>query len=225
MTDIKFSVGVKRKHSSGLKPAHKGYLFQDLLTAYVLAKAISERIERVTIDKKIGVVDIFDDLEIYQGGKRKRYQFKSSENINRELNEADFTAKSSSLRFDLLVQTSISAENDDVGEFRLCAAWSPPKIQDALHSLIEPLVAPDGFVNGVNSKLFRIKSDAVWPNNGSPKWACLDKAKISREQFCTFCSKFLIELDLPTASLSLNTLKPIERALVEVLVSDIGIGR
>ena len=61
-----------------LKPAHRGYRYQDILTAYVLARSLVDEYEAVVVDRKQVEDDRIDDLEIRDGGSRTRRQIKSS---------------------------------------------------------------------------------------------------------------------------------------------------
>jgi hypothetical protein len=61
-------------HSLGLAPAHTGYMYQDLVTAYFMAQGIIDRFD-LRVDKKQFEGDIFDDLHLFG---RRRIQLKSS---------------------------------------------------------------------------------------------------------------------------------------------------
>ena len=81
-----------------LKPAHFGYLYQDLITAYVLAEGLVHRYDSITVDKKVVEDDRIDDLEIVHAGHRKRFQIKSSQDDSRRLQTGDFTSKDNSVK-------------------------------------------------------------------------------------------------------------------------------
>jgi hypothetical protein len=50
--------------TGGLSPAHQGYQYQDLVTAYFLVRSIVEQFDEVTVDRKRHEGDRFDDIEI-----------------------------------------------------------------------------------------------------------------------------------------------------------------
>ncbi len=212
-----------------LKPAHKGYLYQDITTAYMLVRAVVERYDAVIVDRKQVEDDRIDDLEVAAAGRRVRRQFKSSENTLRTLASNDFTSTASSLRIDRLVLTHIRSEPPYVHQYRLCATWKPPLAEDQLTEYLEPASAEPTIENWP-SQCYRLRSDRIWPANGNPVWGPLlaatrTGAEIGRDAFLTFCDRFIIELSLPMASTSLTEPGPLERALIDELSERVGIGR
>lgn len=64
-----------RIRRGSLQPAHSGYRYQDIATAYELARALVERHERVIVDRKQVADDRIDDLEVVTAdGRRIRRQ-------------------------------------------------------------------------------------------------------------------------------------------------------
>tara|TARA_R110001583_G_scaffold192551_1_gene359177 strand:+ start:2986 stop:9072 length:6087 start_codon:yes stop_codon:yes gene_type:complete len=210
------------KRASGLRPAHKGYIYQDLLTAYALARAVVDRPDCVIVDVKKSDPDVFDDLEVVSGGIRIRRQIKWSQDANRRLSASKFTYADSDLRFDLLVKTDL-ASGTPVAEYRLCATWGVPAPDDQLSALLVPVADVGATVASTASLTFRLDAEAIWPDSGEPLWSCLNG--ITRAQFMSFCSRFILELALPAFSASLLDMQPIERALIDILNQEIGIGR
>lgn len=47
---------------ASLAAAHKGYLYQDIVTAYFLARSLVEPVQSTTVDAKFHSADRFDDL-------------------------------------------------------------------------------------------------------------------------------------------------------------------
>src|SRR5690349_19843201 len=92
-----------------LQPAHRGYRYQDIATAYVLVRSLVERFDSVTVDRKQVEDDRIDDLEVAEHGHLVRRQFKSSEDPNRAIATTDFTAAGSTLRIDRLALTFVRA--------------------------------------------------------------------------------------------------------------------
>jgi len=212
------------KHSrSSLQPAHKGYLYQDLATAYILAESLIQRFKSVTVDRKVVQDDQFDDLEIVITAGRFRRQIKSSQDPNRRLTLADFTNEQSSLRFDRLVLSYVRAETAPADEYRLCATWLPPDEQ-VLAELLELIDIPET-VAGCPSQCFRFRAEHLWPLGVSPIWDILgNSAEFTREHVLRFCNRFVIELALPNASNSLLEPGPLEQVLIRSL-ANAGIGR
>ena len=208
---------------NGLKAAHKGYQYQDLLTAYVLAETLARRYDSITIDKKLVNDDRFDDLEIIWKERRVRRQIKSSFDLNRQLSTSDIKTEQVNLRIDKLVLSFIQTCKNESDEFRLCATWQTPSETELLE-LLEPVPIPKTL--GVfPSECYRLRSDVFWPNQQTPIWECIRKnADITREDFLRFCDRFIIELGLPSASLSILNPGPLEEILLDTLAS-VGIGR
>ena len=212
----------------GLKPAHSGYRYQDIATAYLFVKALIENYDSVTVDKKVVPNDKLDDLEVIISGQIIRRQFKSSQNADRALRIVDFLGKGSSLRFDLLFLTHINDQRAPL-EHRLCATWKKPEQGDALWDFLVTEDAPPTFA-GSAPALYRLSIDKLWPEDGKPAWDVLEKyylpeSKYGRDAVAEFCEKFLIEIELPTISRELSSPGPFENFLLEILRSKVGVGR
>ncbi len=212
-----------------LQPAHRGYWYQDIATAYTLVRAIVERYDEVIIDRKVVADDRLDDLEVRAAGRRLRRQFKSSQDPARPLSVSDFTGAASSIRIDRLVLTHVRAGRKPADEYRLCATWMPPLAADPLIAVLGPTTAAPTLAGWVG-RCFQLNGEAIWPAGGAPIWPPLGDftdpaAEFGRVEFLEFCRRFVIELELPGASLELAAPGPLERALVEELTERVGIGR
>src|SRR5688572_28386965 len=65
---------------ASLDAAHIGYFYQDIATAYFLARSLVESVRSTTVDAKFHACDRFDDLLVVgDDGKKARRQFKHSE--------------------------------------------------------------------------------------------------------------------------------------------------
>lgn len=211
-----------------LQPAHRGYRYQDIATAYVLVRSIVDRYDEVIVDRKQVPDDRIDDLEVRMGGRRIRRQFKSSQGATRPLSIDDFTAQNSTLRIDRLVLTHLGAGSFAAEEYRLCATWIPPVGDDPLADFLEPQII-EPTLSSWPSRGFRLNAAKIWPVASVPLWAPLQRSPHSadfvRDDFIEFCDRFIIELELPVASRELAKPGPLERALLDTLVEAVGIGR
>lgn len=212
-----------------LQPAHRGYRYQDIATAYILVRGLVDRYDEVIVDRKQVLDDRIDDLEVRAAGRRVRRQFKSSQDAMRPLAEVDFTASSSTLRIDRLVLTHVRAGTMPADEYRLCATWAPPLSDDPLTTLLVPVMV-EPTLSGWSAHYFRLSGEAIWPVDEAPIWAPLTEyavpgAEFGRAEFLAFCERFIIELTLPVASTELTAPGPLERALVEELAEGVGIAR
>lgn len=213
---------------ASLQPAHRGYRYQDIATAYVLIRGLAERYDEIIVDRKLVEDDRIDDLEVRAGGRRIRRQFKSSEDATRPLAERDFTALRSSLRIDRLVLSYVREGGTPADEYRLCTTWASPAPDDQLAKLLVPVTATPTLANW-QSSYFQLSGEAIWPADGAPIWSPLTAyatpgAEFSRPELLAFCERFVIELGLPIASTELAAPGPLERALIEELAARIGIG-
>jgi len=211
-----------------LKPAHTGYRYQDIATAYYLIGAIIGRCDSVTVDKKQVEDDRLDDLEVSVDGLVYRKQIKSSLDVSRSIKRTDFTGVRSSLRIDRLVLTH-KRSAIVVEEYRLCATWQPPKSDDDLFNLLDDVTAEPTF-DGTNVSFYKLKADQIWPAGGESLWPLLENysqpsAEFGRDDFIEFCDKFIIELQLPTASEDLLNPGPLESSVLYLLREYVGIGR
>lgn len=212
-----------------LQPAHSGYRYQDIATAYTLARALSERYELVIVDRKQVDDDRIDDLEIITPNSRVRRQFKSSQDPRRQITANDFISNDSTLRIDRLILTYVRAGELAASEYRLCATWQPPDSGNELDRILEKIEAPPT-IAGSASCHYRIRSELLWPINGEPIWTPLNcyrdaQAEFGREDVIRFCERFIIELSLPLASSKLSEPSQLEQALIEELTEKVGIGR
>lgn len=214
---------------STLGVAHRGYAYQDLVTAYLLVRALIERFESVVVDRKAVDDDRFDDVEVTASGTRVRRQLKSSADPSAALCLTDFNSTGSSLRFDRLVNTMTAAGTHSADEYRLSVTWQPPPATDALARLLIASSDPSTFP-GFATKTFRLNVSALWPDTGLPAFAPLQLAPtgtrvLGREEVVRFCERFVIEASLPPASLDLVAPGLLERQLLSLLADQVGIGR
>ena len=164
-----------------LKPAHQGYRYQDIATAYFLVRAVVEDCDRVTVDRKQVEDDRIDDLEVDCRGRLIRRQFKSSVNPARQLASTDFFAERSTLRIDRLVLTHTRADSD-VAEYRLCATWQPPSHDHELRTFLIGVQAEPTFI-GTNPALYRLRADQIWPEGAQPVWPVLQPYHATGAEF------------------------------------------
>lgn len=211
-----------------LQPAHQGYLYQDIVTACVLVRALVERYDEVIVDRKQVDDDRIDDLEIRTSERRVRRQIKSSQNESRAIAESDFTGAHSSLRIDRLVLTHVRDKSGGADEYRLSATWQPPLHDDPLHAALQQITA-DPTVTESSTLHFKLDGQKWWPQDAAPTIAPLlpfveSGAEFGRAEFLSFCDRFVIELKMPAASLNLATPGPLESTLIGALASGVGIG-
>lgn len=95
-----------------LTAAHRGYEYQDLLTATRLVDVILGSIVETRVDEKLVPDDRFDDLTtLDESGYRERTQIKHRDNADQPLTLATFTSDARGLRLDHLVVAALAYRN------------------------------------------------------------------------------------------------------------------
>lgn len=216
-------------HAGALSAAHRGYAYQDLLTAYLLVQGLVAGFDQIIIDRKVVNDDRFDDVETRIAGRRLRRQVKSSQKSDRSITFGDFNDVRSSLRFDRLARTFVSENGVQAEEYRLCATWGAPEPGDQLVQLLQPYDVAGTF-DGCATTRMRLDASKLWTNEGgfvfpNAQQALTNAGDVSREDVLRFCQRFVIEVGLPQASLDLESPGPLERLVLAVLEDGIGIGR
>ena len=204
-----------------LGAAHRGYNYQDLVTAYHFTLALVGEIESITVDRKHYDNDRFDDLTIQKNSGIYRRQIKSSEDSNLHLELEHFTTVKRDLEIDSLILGFKNAVGI-VDEYRLCATWKPPS--DELANLLKPSAAPPTFAN-FPTKLYQLNSELIWSDANPAIWKRLKKSGITRNDFLAFVERFVIELEFPQASTDVMIPGALETLLLELLTNSVGIGR
>jgi hypothetical protein len=207
---------------ANLGAAHKGYLYQDIATAYFLATALIDPVRSVSVDHKYHLADRFDDLCVFdEDGTRRRHQFKHTDTAT------PFAKKylSSEIR-DLRVDTLVRSWREDptavrAHEYRLCATWTVPTDPGDLQ-LLTPVDTPGSF-GDYPTRRFRVAIERLWPVAQKPLWSCL--RGIRRADLAAFARIFIIELECPPASSDLGHPGTLEQLVADVLGARVGFGQ
>ncbi|WP_257460656.1 ATP-binding protein [Archangium lipolyticum] len=190
-----------------------------MITAYLLAVGLVERVESFTVDRKEFEGDKFDDLTIQTASSVVRRQVKWSQEGARELTLSHFVDSNSSLRIDYLVRSYTQAAVG-ANEYRLSTVWSLPSDLELLN-VLEPSTAQPTLPRS-DARLFQLRASELWPEGADPRWHLL--ANVARDEFLAFAERFVIELELPQSSSDLSAPGPLELQLLDFLVSRVGIG-
>ncbi|HUP60780.1 MAG TPA: ATP-binding protein [Thermoanaerobaculia bacterium] len=202
-----------------LVPAHRGYRYQDIAAAVLLARGIVvDASVTARLDRKLHSADRFDDVTLTLAGIIVRRQIKSSVAADTEWTLADFTTDGRSLRLDLLAKGAMQ----DLAFLTTRYAASAPF---AISTGLRPFLVPSPQLSpaiAASTLTWRLNIEALWPADGEPVWDVL--RGIERAEFVAFAERFLIESQLPAASLDLHTPGPLEHTLFTILVDEIGVG-
>ncbi|MCI4621419.1 hypothetical protein AT960_11115 [Priestia megaterium] len=204
-----------------LNAAHRGYVYQDLVTACFFVQSIIHNYDSVAVDKKFFKGDSLDDLTLFKNNKSERRQFKYSK--DRILKLDDLKKEKGSINLIDIINSHLEFKYDGEREYRLCLAWDEP-IDDNLLVLLEQTDSEPS-LEVLNTKCYKIKADKLWPENHKPIWDEIVELDISRDAFVKLCNILIIELDWPKASLDLTNPGLLERYLVSILEDKIGVGK
>jgi len=212
------------KSLGNLGAAHRGYIYQDVVTAYFMALCLANQSGILTVDKKLYPEDRFDDLEIHDSRGYVRRQFKRSDSPNRPLRREDLTQDTYSLRLNYLIRTFKQAGESPADEYRLCVPWAVPTADD-IAPYLEEIETSSSF-EGYRTRIFKLRADELWPEDKDAIWSPLKKPEgFTRADFINFTQRFFIELQCPQASLDFRKPNQLEKLLTELLTNRIGIGR
>jgi hypothetical protein len=141
--------------AGGLWGAHRGYEFQDLVGACLLAVAVAEASGQLAIELPRKPDDVFDDLELRRDDRVVRWQVKHSDKSDRRITTADFTGQLAFKRF----VDGMDPQVPSAYEYRLLATWGLP--EDAtLHGALVPAVASRRRARGLDGARRRRPSRA-----------------------------------------------------------------
>lgn len=209
----------------GLEHAHKGYEYQDLLSAlFIVEQLLTTNNAKFKIDKKESKNDKFDDITIISDNGIFKRQIKYSE--DKILEKADFSSASYDLALDTLFRSwkeTVGSKNIDC---RLCLAWEYIEDSQELDFLEE--VDCYNLYEDNSVKFLKINIDKIWKSGELPipTWKRLrSQAKnINREEFASFLNSFIIEVNLPKSSNDISNPGKLERLVISKL-KKFGVGK
>jgi hypothetical protein len=218
-----------------LRAAHKGYEYQDLLTAIRLVDLLLGAADRIYVDEKLVPDDRFDDLTTsWACGLWERCQFKFSHNAGRPLPLATFTSDARDCRLDRLVLSAIAdccAGTPAQRLFRLVVRDTAPD-DDRLIRALRQVDNPAALTPAFATRRYQFDPEQLWPTATAPvgvssstscdTWAFLRDGSISRDDLVWFCEHFVIEVDAPAASFDLTTPDAAEHVILRRMLGDIG---
>ena len=219
------------KQNSSLSAAHQGYLYQDILGAYFIAKELAhgKGTTQFLFDYKKtpkGIPDKFDDLAIYYEHETIYIQVKYSNDENLHiLTKDDFSSSSAYdlALFDLFA--TWKALHTPGCLWRICLAWEAPLHEDPILPLLVQLPTSQSLLPGTTC--YQIDCDILWPVNGEvlSSWRALRKhsQSIDREKFKEFLDSLVIEIQCPKSTFLQDYSQGLEKLLAKEIES-IGIG-
>lgn len=209
----------------GLEYAHKGYEYQDLLSAlFIVEQLLITNNAIFRIDKKESKNDKFDDITIISDNGVIKRQIKYSD--YKILEKADFSSDNYDLALDKLFKSWEETARKKTVDYRVCLAWEYIEDNQELDFLEE--VDCFNFYEDSNVRYLRINIDNIWKDGELPisTWRRLrSKAKdINRKEFADFLDNLIIEVNLPKASYDISNPDKLERLVISKL-KKFGVGK
>jgi hypothetical protein len=219
--------------------AHRGYEYQDLLSATRLVDLMLSVLVEAVVDKKAAKGDRFDDLTVVDAsGWRERVQFKHTDDDNRPLTLETFTGDERGLQLDRLVASAL-ADRTGAGAdansltFRVVLRDRRPEDPSLLRFLRPATADPGPFVAGMGTLRMQFDPDALWPpgqdgeddQSGVGDLFAFVRQSTTRDDLVWVCQRLVIEMEAPSASADLTAPGPAEHLLLERVRSEIGAGQ
>gem|GEM_PF-3436120 len=202
-------------------PLHKGYYYQDLVTAFFMIEAVADGHQTVYADQEFPLLDKIDDITINHGNNWVKCQVKHS--TNGKLAVGDLKNASGDLRFALLVETHVQFTESDTCRYRTILRRDLPDGSDKLWIYLLPVDEPCILV-GVQAKVFRLDGEKLWPEGGAALWSDITSYGTDRESFLDFVDKFRLEVEWPHSSFNLEEPGELEELFFAALRDRLGIG-
>lgn len=197
----------------------RGYRYQDLVAAILLARSVVEPVDTVAIESARFARDRFDDVSVQAGTSKLRLQAKQSTS-RVVLTENRFTGDDERLKIEDLVH-GYSLDPDPGTQLRLFASWHVPEETNRVGFLV-PASAPS-VIAGAQTSRWHLDANGIWPVTGRARWSPLRDA--DRADFVAFCERFVLELEAPAMSGSIADPGTLERLLIAILVDQAGVNR
>lgn len=223
-----------------LQAAHRGYEYQDLLSASRLVDLVLGTLSAADVDVKQVDDDRFDDLTVLTvDGRRERTQFKHTDNDDKPLAVETFTTDGRDLRLDRLVAAAV-ADREGPGNsaadlaFRIVLRDTRP-VDEALTAVLVPADPDPGpFVAGMQTRRLRFDIARLWPlgpgqaaagvRSGRSRFAFLRSGPkaVERADLAWLCERLVVEVEAPRSSGIMLEPGPAERILLTRVRAEVG---
>lgn len=214
-----------------LDSAHQGYIYQDILGAYLVAQELASGKGTTSFHfdyKKTpqGIPDKFDDLVIYREEQISFIQVKYSNDENQHvLTKDDFSSDGpyDLALFDLF--KTWKALHHPGCSWRICLAWDKPSPDDQIQAVLIQL--PDNISILPGTTNYRFNCDVLWPEHGNvlSSWRALrrEAQSLDRAEFQAFLDCLVLEVNCPKSTLLQDYTQGLEKLLARA-IEKIGVG-
>lgn len=203
---------------ASLNAVHKGYNYQDLVSAYAFAKAFILNPKEIIVDQKKNDHDLFDDLRIKFVNHQLAHQFKFSEDPLDKFTISDIKTKQRDLRLDYLINSIVQDPDKAVTKYFIVTTLLNP--EDDLNNFL----LPSSEVSIFSGQVYKLNPDLLWPAEGSFVWTFRDGQTFDRSALLELCEKLYFVFTALRPSFDLREPGFKEKELFTFLKSEIGIG-
>lgn len=220
---------------SSLAPAHRGYQYQDVISAIALVDMLLLRTSETLVDRKLFRGDLFDDLTIIGNASRQRIQIKHSSDPEAILKPSVFSSDARGVQLDLLLQ-AVLADRDtfpeaaDKSTYRLIFTERFPasgELADVLHPASLPNVLA---LSELGAEVRQFDGSELWALKGRPAadnsiantlWNLRD---VTEEDLNWACARLHVEVSAPQFSGDLLAPAAAEEVLLDRVRHEVGAG-
>lgn len=221
--------------ANSLAPAHRGYQYQDLISAMALVDTLLLRTSETIIDRKLFPGDLFDDLTISSAIGRQRLQLKHSGDPETVLKSSVFSGDARGVRLDLLISALLDdraafPQEAESTRYRLVFTEHLPGAGE-LADLFHPTTLGGAWpLTGLGTLVRRFDPSELWElrsqgRRGSTLAAALSNLEmISEDELRWVCARLIIEVSAPQFSGDLLAPGAAEELLLDRVRDEVGAG-
>lgn len=221
----------------GLRGAHIGYEYQDLLIACRLVDVLLGTVVSASVDNKFFADDRFDDLTtVDDRGLRERVQFKHTKSSDLTLSLATFSSDARGLRLDKLIGSVLedsSGPGRDAADhrYRVVLRDSRPTQQGFWRIAGDTDPDPGPFIPGLDTYRLQFNAEALLEEFESGSLDALKENVLAvlgqfdgeaKSILSWVCERLVLEVEAPEASGDLTAPGPAEQLLLSRTRSDVG---
>lgn len=219
---------------SPLDAAHRGYDYQDLLSALRLIDVLLGRLQVTNVDEKLFDGDLFDDLTTLDAeNRRERFQFKHRD-APTSLSLSLLTTQDRDLKLDAVLACALT-DRDGPGVAATSSRYRIVLRDGSPEARLQPFVRPSNpdpgpFSVGFRSSRYHLDADKCWPRvlptphlrRANDPFVFLRSAGFARDDFEWLCNHLVIEVNAPEASFDLTRPGPAEEILLDRIRREVG---
>lgn len=221
--------------ASSLVSAHRGYQYQDLISAIALVDMLLLRTSETIIDRKLFSGDLFDDLTISSAAGRHRLQLKHSSDPDAVLKPSVFSGDARGVRLDLLISALLAdraafPSRADVTQYRVVFTAHLPVAGELTNLLHGTTLGDAGPLAGLGALAWYFEPAELWElkskggGQSSIAGALSNLTELSEEDLEWVCARLSVETSALPFSGDLLAPGPAEELLLGRVRDEVGAG-